>query len=226
MSHPGSVRDRNEDAYLCRPDIGLFLVADGAGGCADGGAASREVVSALRDLPGDISPARLLATVRSSLDGAHRRLLDTAKSDGAGPVATTVVVVLLSGEHLACLWAGDSRAYLVREGWLHCLTFDHSIVGEMLRAGELTEAQAHRHPRAHVITRAIGAPSGDRLVDKTTGVLKPGDRLLLCTDGLSKVVAGRELVELATGGDPAAALVHAALANRTRDNVTALVVLP
>lgn len=224
-SHPGSVRVRNEDAYLCRPEIGLFAVADGVGGCADGGSASRQVVGALQNLPDDILPAGLLSAVRSSLDGAHQRLLAVGL-DGTEQSATTVVILLLDGDHLACLWAGDSRAYLVREGRLHRLTSDHSVVGEMLRAGKLTETQAERHPKGHIITRAIGAESKDRLVDKAIGFIEPGDRILLCTDGLSKVVAPNELADLVAGPNPAAALVSAALAKRARDNVTALVILP
>jgi serine/threonine-protein phosphatase Stp1 len=224
-SHPGSVRARNEDAYLCRPEIGLFAVADGVGGCADGGSASREVVGALQSLPPDILSTGLLPAVRLSLQGAHQRLL-AAGLDGTKQSATTVAILLLDGDHLACLWAGDSRAYLVRGGRLHTLTSDHSVVGEMLRAGTLTERQAERHPRAHVITRAIGAASKDRLVDKAIGFIRPGDRVLLCTDGLSKAVPPDELAELVASPDPAAALVSAALAKRARDNVTALVVLP
>ncbi len=224
-SHAGSVRDRNEDAYLCRPEIGLFAVADGVGGCASGGFASQEVMHALQSLPDDITPASLLPAVRERLAEVHGRLLAASGPDGTMQAATTVIVLLLNGDHLACLWAGDSRAYLVRRGRLHCLTADHSLVGEMLRAGTLTEIQAERHPRANVITRAIGAAAEDRLVDKSTGFAEPGDRFLLCTDGLSRVIGPEELAALVCGADPAEALVKAALAKKTKDNVTALVVL-
>lgn len=225
-THAGSVHAKNEDAYICRPEIGLFAVADGVGGCAGGGFASQEVVSALQTLPDGMAPAEILPAVRKALQRTHQRLFSGAGSGGAGQAATTIVVLLLNGDHIACLWAGDSRAYLVRQGRLHGLTADHSLVGEMLRAGELTETQAQHHPKANIITRAIGGASEGPLVDKSTGFSEPGDCFLLCTDGLSRVVDPTELVALVNDPDPADTLVKAALAKKTKDNVTALVVLP
>lgn len=223
-SHPGSVRANNQDAYLCRPDIGLFAVADGVGGQSGGGLASREVVRGLETLPQGLGPTELMDAVRARLRDTHERLLQAAQTRGAGKPATTVVVLLLHGDHLACLWAGDSRAYVRRDGQLRALTADHSLVGEMLRAGELTEAQAELHPSSNVITRAIGAAGDGRLVDKVIGFVEPGDRFLLCSDGLTKAVPQSDVVWLMTDADPAQALVDAALRSKATDNVTALVV--
>ena len=222
-SHQGTVRPSNEDAYLCRPEIGLFAVADGVGGHAGGAFASAEVVRVLEAIPHGLAPAGLLQAVRSRLQAAHERLQAEAASLGSPAAATTVVVLLLHGDHLACVWAGDSRAYLWRHGQLLALTSDHSVVGEMLRAGELTGQQAGLHPNGHIITRAIGVQSDGMLVEKVIGYLEPGDRFLLCSDGLTKALRTEEILVHLEASDPAAALVAAALAAHARDNVTALV---
>ena len=222
-SHQGTVRPSNEDAYLCRPEIGLFAVADGVGGHAGGAFASAEVVRVLEAIPHGLAPAGLLQAVRSRLQAAHERLQAKAASLGSPAAATTVVVLLLHGDHLACVWAGDSRAYLLRHGQLLALTSDHSVVGEMLRAGELTKQQAGLHPNGHVITRAIGVQCDGMLVEKVIGYLEPGDRFLLCSDGLTKALQTEEILVHIEASDPAAALVAAALAANATDNVTALV---
>jgi len=222
-SHQGTVRPSNQDAYLCRPEIGLFAVADGVGGHAGGAFASAEVVRMLEAVPPGLTPSGLLNAVRARLQAAHERLQTEAMALGSPAAATTVVVLLLHGDHLACVWAGDSRAYLLRHGQLLALTSDHSVVGEMLRAGKLTEAQAGLHPDGHVITRAIGVGSDDTLVDKVIGQVESGDRFLLCSDGLTKALLPMEIAAYLEDSDPAAALVAAALAANATDNVTALV---
>jgi protein phosphatase/serine/threonine-protein phosphatase Stp1 len=223
-SHPGCVRASNQDAHLCRPDIGLFAVADGVGGQSGGGFASQEVVRVLETLPQGLAPTELLNAVRERLRETHQRLIEAAQTRASYRPATTVVVMLLHGDHFACLWAGDSRAYVRRRGQLNALTADHSLVGEMVRAGELTEAQAESHPANNVITRAIGAAGDCGLVDKVIGIVEPGDRFLLCSDGLTKAVPQGEVAWLMTDADPAQALVDAALARKATDNITALVV--
>lgn len=222
-SHQGTVRPSNQDAFLCRPEIGLFAVADGVGGHAGGAFASAEVVRMLEAVPSGLTPSGLLNAVRARLQAAHERLQTEAMALGSPAAATTVVVLLLHGDHLACVWAGDSRAYLLRHGQLLALTSDHSVVGEMLRAGKLTKAQAGLHPDGHVITRAIGVGSDDTLVDKVIGRIEPGDRFLLCSDGLTKALLHIEIAAYLEDSDPAAALVAAALAANATDNVTALV---
>ena len=223
-THPGTVRTSNQDAYLCRPEIGLFAVADGVGGQAGGGHASAEIVRTLLGVPAGLSAPDLLLDVRQRLLQAHGRLLRDIAPAG-GQAATTGVVRLLQGGHGACLWAGDSRAYVLRRDALHQITSDHSMVQEMVAAGTLTEAEAERHPNSNVITRAIGVQADGKLVEKTIGVAEPGDRFLLCSDGLSKTLETAQLTRLIGGGDPAQALVAAALARSVRDNVTALVLM-
>jgi protein phosphatase/serine/threonine-protein phosphatase Stp1 len=224
ISHPGCVRTSNQDAYLCRPDIGLFAVADGVGGQAGGDFASQEVVRVLDSTPPGLGPTELLNAARTRLQEVHERLLEAAQPRGYYKPATTIVVLLLHGDHLACLWAGDSRAYVLRRGRLHALTADHSLVGELLRAGDLSEAEAELHPGGNVITRAIGAAGNGKLVDKALGFIEPGDRFLLCSDGLTKTVPPGDVAWLMTDADPAQALLAAALAHEAKDNVTVVVV--
>ncbi len=147
-THPGTVRTQNQDACLSRPEIGLFAVADGVGGQGGGEVASSQVVAALGAIPGDLAPAARLAAVRAGLQQTHERLLQTpVATDPAVIPATTIVVLMLHEGHFACLWAGDSRAYLLRDGQLCRLTTDHSVVQDLVSAGAITEAQAERDPR-------------------------------------------------------------------------------
>src|ERR1700756_1469957 len=125
-THPGSVRTQNQDACLCRPEIGLFAVADGVGGHSGGEIAAARVMETLSLIARDLPPIERLAAVRAGLQETHRALLQTATAPGATiPPAPTIVPLLLHEGHFACLWAGDSRAYLLRDGQLCALTTDH-----------------------------------------------------------------------------------------------------
>ncbi len=226
-THQGTANRPNEDAYLNRPDLGLWAVADGAGGHEGGKIASAQVVGALQGIAPGLSAAEMLLEVRSRLETAHEHLNAEAARHGAGVrVATTVVVVLARDDHFACLWAGDSRAYLLRGQALTRITRDHSLVQSLVEAGEISEAQAARHPRSNVITRAVGAGAEQLELDKRTGQFQAGDRLLLCTDGLSKTLPDELLAELLSGDDESAAerLVTAALMAKVTDNVTAIAI--
>jgi serine/threonine protein phosphatase Stp1 len=223
-SHQGTVRSRNEDAFLDRADVGLWAVADGAGGHGAGDVASAAVVGALADLPPGLSASEMLAQVRLRVGEVHadlqRRGAATADRD---LVASTVVVLLARGTHFACLWAGDSRAYVLRDGNLCQVTRDHSVVQEMVDAGSLAAEDAEKHPQANIITRAVGAEHPLEL-DKVSGRILPGDRFLLCSDGLFKALAERDIESRLRAGDGSDGLVAAALAAGARDNVTAVVV--
>lgn len=226
ISHPGTVRARNEDAFVVRGDIGLWAVADGAGGHDDGDVASSAAVAALAAIPASLSAAEVLAQVRLRLGDVHTELQRRAACSASGDsTATTVVVVLARGDHFACLWAGDSRAYLLRKGTLSQVTHDHSLVQELVDAGMIAPDEAEGHPQANVITRAVGAPDTLQL-DKVSGRLLPGDLLLLCTDGLFKAVPESEIANLLTSGGGPEQLLDCALRAGARDNVTALVVAP
>jgi protein phosphatase/serine/threonine-protein phosphatase Stp1 len=224
VTHPGAVRQRNEDAFVDRGDIGLWAVADGAGGHGAGDVASAAIAAALRDMPPGLAAAEILAQVRLRLGAVHAALREQAAAAGANRIiASTVVVLLARGGHYACLWAGDSRAYLMREGVLARLTRDHSLVQEMVERGVIDEDSAESHPHANVITRAVGA-DGELDLEKVSARIAPDDLFLLCSDGLFKALPEGEIAAiLAAGGGPAA-LLEAALARGARDNVTAVAV--
>jgi protein phosphatase/serine/threonine-protein phosphatase Stp1 len=221
-THPGAVRPRNEDAVLERPDIGLWVVADGAGGHGSGDVASTAIVDGLATVPPGLSAAELLAQVRITLTGVHHELQAEAERRGPGRIlASTVVVMLARGEHFAMLWAGDSRAYLLRNGALTRVTRDHSLVQELVDQGTLSEDEAEHHPQANVITRAIGA-QGELELDKVSGRIVEGDRYLLCTDGLFKTMSEAEIAAMIAGGSDATAIVTEAVQRGARDNVSVI----
>lgn len=212
-------RARNEDAYVDRPEIGLWAVADGAGGHAAGEVASGMIADALRAVAADV------ARVREAIGRTHEALRAEAARRGPGEmVASTVVVLLAEGERFACLWAGDSRAYRLRGGTLRQITRDHSLVQELLEAGAIGPEEVEGHPRGNVITRAVGGDHDALVLDEVGDRLMAGDRFLLCSDGVCKVLGEEALGELMGGEAPATALVAAALATKAGDNATAVVV--
>jgi serine/threonine protein phosphatase Stp1 len=223
-THPGNVRTRNEDAIIERSDIGLWAVADGAGGHGAGDVASSAVVQALAELPQGLSAAELLAQVRLRISAVHERLR-ASKDEQGSPLgmASTVVIAMARGDHFACLWAGDSRAYLFRRGVLGRLTRDHSLVQGMVDAGLLEQDEARHHPQSNVITRAVGGATELEL-DKVAGHLVAGDKVMLCSDGLHGLLSEEDLREsLARGAGPED-FIALALTRSARDNVSVLIV--
>ena len=227
-THTGPVRQHNEDSYVDRPDIGLWAVADGAGGHQAGEVASGMIAQALESIPPGLSAEEIIAEVRARVADTHIALRQEAARRGENAVvASTIVLLLVRQSHFACLWAGDSRAYLLRGGQLSLITRDHSLVQELVDAGMLAAEAAAQHPSANVITRAVGGGTDALEMDKVTGEICPGDRFLLCSDGLCKTISDVELARLLQDADPIAAsdiLVRAALDSRATDNVTAVVV--
>lgn len=226
-THAGTRRADNEDIFVNRPDLGLWAVADGAGGHEDGALASGRIAEALNSLDAALSAGEMLAEVRSRIEAVHSGLLDEAARRGPDIlIASTLVILILREAHFACLWAGDSRAYRLRDGALHRITRDHSLVQEMLDAGEIAADEAEGHPHANVVTRAVGAGPDAVLLDKTTDLLCPGDRFLLCSDGLTKALPEQEIAALLeeAGETVAEGLVAAALERHASDNVTTVAV--
>ena len=228
LSDPGSVRKYNEDNLLSRPDLGLWVVADGAGGHDSGEVASGMIVEELARLPADLPADGLIAQVDITLNRVHHALRTKALTRGTDVVIASTFIALVVREHnFTCLWAGDSRAYLLRNGMLSQLTRDHSLVQELVDLGKLAAADAESHPHANIITRAVGSDSEHLELDRVNGAAKPGDRFLLCSDGLSKTLTQAEITQLlgaADGETTPKSLIAAALGHRVRDNVTALVV--
>jgi len=223
-SDVGLVRSNNEDAGFAGPY--LLLVADGVGGAAAGEVASATtayVVSAMARAHLFQHPAALLA---AAVAEAHRQLQlgveDDAARDG---MATTLTAVLLQGGHAAIAHLGDSRAYLLRDGELIRLTVDHTLVQSMVDEGRLTPQQAREHPYRSVVVRSLNHELAQP-PDLGELQLLVGDRLLLCSDGLTDYVDEPAVAGLLAGSDAwaaATALVDAALAAESRDNVTCLV---
>lgn len=225
-THVGAVRSHNEDGFVNRPDLGLWAVADGAGGHQAGEVASGKIVELLEGIALNLAAPQMLAEVRLRLHAAHQALREEAARRGPGAlVASTVVVLLARDAHFACLWAGDSRAYLMRHGKLAQLTRDHSLLQELLDSGRITEEQAVGHPQGNIITRAVGADAQSLDLDKVTGQLLSGDRFLLCSDGLCKTLAEAQIAAaLAENAEEPAPeqLIRAALERQVGDNVTAV----
>lgn len=228
LTDAGKVRRNNEDSLLVGDGVDetLFVVADGIGGFEAGEVASSMTVDVLRGLEPDES-------FDAAINEANRRILAAARDDDKlSGMGTTVVALRFGGtrdEPLAEVsHVGDSRAYLLRDGDLNPLTEDHSLVAELVRSGDLTRAQAAEHPQKNLITRALGADAQVE-ADNATLPVEAGDRLLLCSDGLSDMVREnriREILKQHPGEPetPARALLAAALAAGGTDNVTVVVV--
>jgi protein phosphatase/serine/threonine-protein phosphatase Stp1 len=227
-THNGTKRKHNEDTWVDRPDLGVWAVADGAGGHQAGEVASGMIAEALDSLPPGLSASELLGAVRARIAETHQALREEAARRGGNTmIASTLVALLSRGEHFACLWAGDSRAYIVRDGEMRQITKDHSLVQELVDSGTIAPEDAESHPHANIITRAVGADIDDLVLDKVSGRLQQGDRFLLCSDGLCKTVPFQQMAELMrtdNGVPPPQSLIAAALALDVTDNVTAVAV--
>jgi serine/threonine protein phosphatase PrpC len=217
----GLVRQLNEDSYLDRTDLGLWVVADGMGGHACGDVASQTLCAALDKLPSIENLSSVVDFIDDSVIGVNRELLALARANEVGSViGCTVVALVARGDHAVCLWAGDSRLYRLRDGILARLSDDHSLVEES-PAG-LYEPDSKY---ANVITRAVGADE-QLFLDVDAYKLMKGDRFLLCSDGLDKELSDDEIAGFLLSGSPQAssrALVDAALRAGGTDNVTVIV---
>jgi PPM family protein phosphatase len=228
LTDAGKVRQNNEDALLLGEgeDETLFVVADGIGGFEAGEVASSLAVEVLKDLPPGES-------FKAAIGEANRRIVAAGRGDEKlSGMGTTVVAIRFGGKQgepvAEVAHVGDSRAYLMRGGDMKPITEDHSLVAELVRSGDLTRDQAAEHPQKNLITRALGA---DEEVDVDTAILpiEAGDRILLCSDGLSDMVSEAGISEILAESpdDPertARDLLSAALDAGGNDNITVVVV--
>lgn len=225
LTNRGKVRDRNEDSILTDPSGMLWAVADGMGGYGNGDVASDIVIDCLAKIPDGADPGPALV---ARLKEANQLVLERQRAPGMGRMGSTVVAVLIARAVAHVAWAGDSRAYLLRAGHLRPLTRDHSVVQEMVDRGELSPVEAESHPESHMVTRAVGG-SEDLEVDLVSVPLAVGDRLLLCSDGLTRCVYEQTVEALlrdATGPEDACQkLLREALDSGAPDNVSAITVL-
>jgi serine/threonine protein phosphatase PrpC len=214
----GKARDRNEDSFLADPPV--FAVADGMGGHKGGDVASSLAIQVLEGeaLPAD--GAELVERVREANRAVYERSSSDTAVEGMG---TTMTATIAGGGALRLAHVGDSRAYLLREGTLRRLTEDHTLVQRMVSEGHLTEEEASVHPQRSVITRVLGVE--DRVqIDEGAVEVRDGDRILLCTDGLTGMVSEEEIETiLKRAPDPQAGadqLVAAANEAGGLDNIT------
>jgi protein phosphatase len=219
----GRQRNANEDSFFVRAPI--FVVADGMGGAQAGEVASKAAADAFDvDLP-EGPPEQVL---RETILAANRTIHELARADpsraGMGTTLTAAIVDAV-GEEVAIGHVGDSRAYRLRAGKLEQLTRDHSLVEEMRRKGQITDAQAEDHPQRSIITRALG-PEPEVEPDLQTVPAAAGDVFLICSDGLTTMLGEEQIAKLLAGAGSMSAAVQALVdeANRAggRDNITAL----
>jgi serine/threonine protein phosphatase Stp1 len=223
----GLKRKVNEDSVLADPDRSLWAVADGMGGHEAGEIASTMVIDALRCVPALSDVDEFAAKALEALSGVNGELITLARSATHGQtIGTTVVGLAIANGSFRCFWLGDSRAYRLRDGELSRLTRDHSVVQDLVDAGMLTPEEAETHENANLITRAVGVAEKIE-VDIVRGDVVPGDRFLLASDGLTRMVPDGELAaQLQTGvpGEAADTLMEMALARGAPDNVSLIVV--
>lgn len=218
----GCVRDHNEDSLVVAPP--LFAVADGMGGHAAGEVASEIAVNVLAELaPKDLDGAALEHAVEEANHEIIRAARDGRGREGMG---TTLTACMLENERLIIAQVGDSRAYLLHHGKLQQLTRDHSLMADMIEAGQLTPEEARHHPQRSVITRALGSDPNTR-PDMYEINVETGDRLLVCSDGLSSMIEDEQIeAVMRRVPDPqrcASQLVNEAIAAGGHDNVTVIV---
>lgn len=244
LTDRGLRRHHNEDQFLVRDDLGLYIVADGMGGHAAGEVAAdlavrevERVVEATRNFGGDtwpedwdpkldLSANRLVRAVIS----AHRRVTAAVDGDlGLRGMGSTIVVALVDWHkpELTLAHVGDSRAYLLRKGELIQITADHSWVHEQVLAGLLSEDAARTHPLKNVVTRALGGAQ-EPSVDVRLHELQAGDQLLFCSDGLNTMLGDEEILAVLNRGADVTRTVHQLVAEANRkgglDNITVVLV--
>ena len=214
MTHIGRRREMNQDyMYTSENAVGklpnLFLVADGMGGHKAG-----EPVAAMKE----------------AVEAANRGLLEEAGRDAAkAGMGTTVVAATVIGDHLHVANVGDSRLYLINHEAIRQITRDHSLVEEMVRLGEMDKADAKDHPDKNIITRAVGVVP-ELSVDFFEVELKPGDTVLMCSDGLTNMIEDEEIKKIVLGQrdivEKAEKLIDTANENGGKDNITVVLIEP
>lgn len=226
LSDKGRIRSHNEDSIGAFSDIGVWAVADGMGGHAAGDVASAIIIEELGSLGIAVDAQDQRARVLERLDRAHLRIAEHARQNQLGTVGATIAALLIHDAEFSCIWAGDSRIYLLRDGQLTPLTRDHSEVAQLIASGVMSEAEARLAPGRNVITRAIGI--GEKANPEIAGgVIKPEDRLLLCSDGLTEHLDDAELAHLLIQPIPAPeltrGLIELTLERGAKDNVSVIV---
>jgi serine/threonine protein phosphatase Stp1 len=224
-THVGKVRALNEDRFVDMPDAGFWAIADGMGGHRAGDVAADMVAKALAGCATAGPPTAEMAT--EAVQHVNDELFEIGRSGGSQDICgSTVVALIVREQQYQCLWAGDSRAYLYRAGQCRKISRDHSVVQELVDAGLVEPREAKRHPKAHVLTRAVGVVNTLQ-IDVSEGRLEPGDILLLCSDGLSDLLEPESIEACLASGEldeMADELLAAGLKAGAPDNITLVLV--
>lgn len=224
----GLIRQTNEDSYACiLPEV--FLVADGMGGHVAGEVASSLAVKAVSDYIQNhfTNGYNREVLLEQAIIEANELIFNMSKSrDDCAGMGTTISSVLLDGDTVYWGHVGDSRIYILSTDGLHQVTSDHSLVWELVQSGNITKEEAHSHPQRNMLTRAVGTSSQIK-VDTGSTTWRPGDFILLCTDGLTNMIAEHEIeriiLEDRDDGEKAVnMLVTAANQAGGHDNITAI----
>jgi protein phosphatase len=225
VTHIGKIRKTNQDAFINLADKQLWAVADGMGGHQSGEYASTLIIKALTKLQISKNIGTSVQQIHDELFKVNRELVKMASEFGPNAIiGSTVVILLASRKHCVCLWSGDSRIYLLRNGKLRQLTRDHNYESKLIAKGYSTE-EIESQPFKHTLTHAIGTDI-DLYLETQIQEIRPGDRFLLCSDGLTKEVPDEE-IEFILNTNPLEQamnqLLEQTLTAGARDNVTIVV---
>ncbi len=225
-THRGKVRKINEDSIVTMPDHGVWVVSDGMGGHAGGDFASQTIVDTIAMIDTGLPAGEMLQALRRAIFHAHDVIVAESENRGGATMGATVVCFVMAEGHFATFWVGDSRLYRLQNGKIQMLTSDHSLVAELVHSGVMDWDEAELHPHSNAVTRAVGV-GDDLLLDKIRGEVFPGDRFLLCSDGLTKY-ATFAILERALASEPietvADTLQQLALDGGGADNISVIVV--
>ena len=231
----GRARSQNQDAVFATDEAvgslpNLFVVADGMGGHKAGEYASNQAIALVKREVASDTESEPVQIINQGITTANNSIYEEATQDATkSGMGTTMVVATLLEDHLCVANVGDSRLYVYRDGQLSQITQDHSVVGEMVRKGEMPKEEARSHPKRNLITRAVGAEAEVR-VDFFDETLQAGDLVLMCTDGLTSMVEESEIEEVLAGSgqvaDKVAKLVDLANDHGGKDNITVIVIEP
>ncbi len=227
ISDVGKVRKHNEDSMLERPEVGMWIVADGMGGHAAGDVASQMIVNSLKKVHEGLSLERFIDDIEDRLITVNQKLIEKANESKKRTTIGSTVAILVTFENFCVyLWAGDSRLYRLRDKQLRQMTTDHSQVEQYVEQGLISREEAAVHPHGNMITRAVGATQ-NFFLDMDIQEMQQGDRYLLCSDGLTKHIVDTEFEEMLQKGsteETCKELIDLTLSRGAGDNVTAILV--
>ncbi len=231
-SHPGHSRKINEDAVFSDPRSGTWCVADGMGGHEQGGLASLLLVETIADAPIYGSLEQRVKEIQQRILRLNQALYAKGRdviSDHNGKrqiIGCTFVILISDGLYSTCLWAGDSRLYLLREDNLYQITDDHTVVNDLLARGVISKSDSENHPQSHIVTRALGAAEHVEF-EKKTFAAREGDRYLLCSDGLYNELDSNDISEALSiegSSNSCRVLIEKVLQTDATDNLTGCVI--